>query len=205
MVKILSRSGTSLADMYDVEGSIAGIESLESREVTLIHEMGATLFAERYVQSIRRATSGDILQNASFNVVISNMPSSPFRIFNVFVFATVNGRVELASIAIRSEGQSREVPIWAWDSAIDTDLLRIRMEDDGGGVIQHRVLVPTASLANLPSMGTGTDQLRQVDEIAFRGSTTGFGAGTVAATMVMLIGFTDIGGIASRGLPVPSW
>ena len=45
MVKILSQAGISLADLYNVEGSIAGIEQLDTRELPIVHEMSGTIFS----------------------------------------------------------------------------------------------------------------------------------------------------------------
>lgn len=204
MVKILGRAGVSLADVYDVVGSRAGLEQLESREVSLVHEMGQTIFSERFSLFVRRATSGALMQSVNFNIVLSDLPSGAWRILGVMVFADVQGRALLASVAVRDPLGGRELPFWVWDSAGDSDLVRVRMEDNGAGVAQHRVLQPAPALIHLPGLGAG-DQPQSMSEIAFRGSTNAFGAGTVTLTMILQIGFSQVGGLDSHGLPIPSW
>jgi len=204
MVKILSRSGTSLADTYDVVGSVAGIEQLESREVSLVHEMGQTLFSERFSTFMRRGLSGAILQNVTFNFLLNDLPSVPFRILGIAVFSDAIARVAMASVALRDPVTGREIPIWAWDAVIDPEM-RVRHEDDGGGVVQAQFLRPLQPLGQVPHLTAGSGQPQRVPDVAFRGASTGFGAGTVSVTMLLHIGFSQTGGISSHGLPIPSW
>jgi len=203
MVKILSRSGDSLADMYDVAGSIAGIDQLDSREVSLVHEMGDTLFSERMSGFIRRFASGDVAQNLVWNNVVEDLPSTPFRIYGVTVFVDATSRVVFCSMAIRDPLNNREQPIWAWDSALDPEM-QVRFSDDGS-VGQSIFLRPLEPIASIPLMGTGTRQPQHQSSLAFRGATSGFGAGTVEAVALVHIGFSQVGGLSSRGLTVPSW
>jgi len=202
VVKILSRAGVSLADTYDVQGSIAGIEQLESREVTLAHEMGATIFSERLSGSIRRANTGDILQSVSWNIVLSDLPNFITRVLGVQVFADDSGRVNDVTVSIRDEDAGREIPIFAWDLNFTNVVSRI--EDNGGGVNTVRTLVN--AIVGAPSLLIGDSQPQAVNRIAFRGSSTAFGAGNVNVTMVLYQAFTHIaGGLSSFGLPIPSY
>lgn len=204
MVKILSQTGMSLADIYDVVGSVAGVEQLESREVTLLHEMGATIFSERYSQFIRAGSSGAIAQSVNFNVVLNDLPSFPFRILGVSVFADAAARVALASVALRSASNDREIPIWIYDFNVDVEVL-VRHSLDGAAVVNTTFLRPTQLLEAIPAMAAGLTQPQRVNEIAFRGQAIAFGAGTVTVRMLLHLGFGQVGGISSRGLPIPSW
>ena len=203
MVKILSKSGSSLADMYDVVGSIAGIEQLVSREVSLVHEMGRTLFSERLAGSMRRMTTGAILQSTNWDVVITNMPSFIFRVLAVVVLISPAGRVERAQLSMRTSSQGREVPFFIWDSTNDVETL-LRIVDDDAAAGNTSALVPR--FIQLPVIGIGNSQPRQVNEITFRGRTSAFGAGTVTLNAVIYQAFTHVGTVpSSYGLPVPSW
>jgi len=210
VVKILSQSGKSLADLYDVQGSIAGVEELDSREVTLVHEMGKTLFAERFFTVIRLLESGDVLQSVAFNVVISNLPQQPWRILGIAVMADATTRLATASVSLQAKtsGNSREYPIWSWDVVNDTEQT-VRWSNDGAGVANTVFLIPSAPLTMLPNISAGQLQPHPdgVQNIALRGKTSNFGAGTVEVRLLLHIGTADAGGgsLSSRGLPVPSW
>lgn len=204
MVKILSQAGTSLADTYNVEGSIAGIEQLETRELPIVHEMGGTVFSERLSSSIRHASSGAINQSTNWNVILTDLPVTPFRILGVTVFISTTARVTIASVAVRHPGDDREIPIWIWDAARDVEV-RARFTDTGAAVATTQFLRPLELMEAIPHMGLGTEQPQPASEIAFRGQTAGFGAGTVTATMIMHVQFSQVAGLSSRGLPIPSW
>ena len=205
MVKILAQAGNSLADIYDVEGSIAGIDQLETRELPIVHEMGGTVFSERFSGNIRRAATAALAQNTAFDVVLQDFGATVQRVLAVSVFTdTVAGRVDNAMVAVRDPGDDREVPIWHWDTAVDADLA-IRIVDDGAAAQARIFLRPVTLLGGLPNILTGVDQPRSVQEIAFRGLTSGFGAGTVTLFLVLHVCFSQVGGLSSRGLPIPSW
>jgi len=203
MTKILSQTGISLADTYDVEGSIAGIEQLESREVSLVHEMGGTIFSERLSGAIRRVTTGAILQNAAWDLILTDLPAVPTRVLGVVVFSDDDARISRAMVAIRDPLAEREIPIFVWDANEAT--VTVRMQDNGAAVTTENVLANALGVATLPSMLIGSEQPQPVDQVAFRGLTTGFGAGTVVTTALIYIGFSQVGGISSHGLPVPAW
>lgn len=190
--------------MYDVVGSVAGIEQLESREVQLVHEMGATIFSERVSTAIRRVTTGAIAQDIQFNVFLTDLPATPYQILGVTVFASVAARVTRASVAVRQRNTIREFPIWMWDTADDAEV-SLRLVDNGAAVGTVIALRPVQLLEALPHFTTGSGQPQSVPDIAFRGTAASFGAGTVIVTALLHVGFSEIGGISSRGLPIPSW
>ncbi len=202
MPKILSQAGISLADVYDVQGSIAGVEELSSGEVSLVHEMGATIFSERLSHNIRRSGTGAILQSVNFNLVINDLPAVPTRLLGVAVFSDNAVRVLHAAILARSAGDGREIPIWVYDQV---NFLAIRMEDAGGGVADHELLLGNVQATMLPTFVGGNEQPQIVNELAFRGTTTAFGAGDVTITALYYTAFSQVGGLSSRGLPIPSW
>lgn len=200
-VKILSQAGISLADTYDVQGSIAGIEELESAEVTLVHEMGNTIFAERVSGFIRRVTTAALNQNATWDLVLNDLPDGPFRILNVLVLANTSSRINRAQVSIRDDDGGREMPFFIWETSNDVESAIRIVENNGASANQTALVVRTG----LPSMGIGFNQPQRVNAIAFRGLTSGFGAGTVTVVALVYLAFSAVGGISSRGLPVPSW
>lgn len=204
MTKILSRSGDSLADVYDVEGSVAGIEQLETRELPIVHEMGSTIFSERLAGDIRRMTTGAVIQGTAFDVVIANLPAGIWRILNVMVFADVAARVEHAAVLLRDPTDAREIALSVWDSTNNVEST-CRIDDDGAGVANLEVLV--SDPIQHPSLGIGTGQRegQQVNDIALRGKTLSFGAGDVTVVALIYIAHSHVGGISSRGLPIPGW
>jgi len=204
MVKVLSRAGVSLADTYDVEGSIAGIEQLESREVTLVHEMGSTIFSERYSGNIRNLSGGAVNQSTVWAKTIEDLPGFAFRVFGISVFVSAVDRITMASVAVRNPVSGREMPIWAWDVAVDVET-RIQYSNDGAGASTTQFLTPRVLNTNLPHMMSGNKQPQHISSLVFRGVSSGFGAGTVTAIARIHIGFGQIGGISSKGLPIPSW
>jgi len=204
MTKVLSKSGDSLADTYDVVGSVAGIEQLRSEEITLVHEMGATLWSERFSTFIRRAASGDIAQSTNFDVVLDGLPAHIFRILGLSVFVDTTARVTLATVSIQEPITGREVPIWIWDAATDIEV-RARFSIEGAGATTEQFLQPAPANVRLPHMMASAGQPQSVPNVTFRGQTASFGAGTVEAVLLMHVGFVEVGGLSSRGLPVPSW
>ena len=203
MVKILSQAGNSLADTYDVEGSIAGIDHLETHELPIVHEMGSTVFSERFSTAIRRATSGAVAQNISWDVILTDLPGVPTRLLGVLVFANNAGRVLRASCQVRNDGEGRELPVWIYDGA---NFIVTRMEDNGGGVGLLEILMGNIQAIQMPNFTGGNGQPQIADQLAFRGTSTGFGAGTVTVTALYYIAFSETGRVpSSRGLPIPSW
>ena len=206
MSKILSQAGNSLADIYDVEGSIAGIDQLETRELPIVHEMGGTVFSERLSGRIFRFTSGAIAQSIAFNVVGQAFAPTPVRILGVFCFASVGSRLNEVTVSLRETIPSaeQEIPIFAWDLNEGTVISRIM---DVAAVATVVGLSNSAAIAsqNLPTLLLGSGQPQPVQEIAFRGIATAFGAGTVTVTCLIYVAFPQLEGLSSRGLPLPGW
>lgn len=211
MPKILSQAGNSLADIYDVEGSIAGIDTLETRELPILHEMGATVFSERFRTTIRRITTGAIAQNIDFNIELTNLPAAITRLLGLVVFSDNAGRALRCVVSALSSGsvpQPLEIPIWLWDADAANPISTMRYNDNGAGVAAMDYMHGLPESVFVPNFTGGSGQtLVQggVEDIVMRGTTAGFGAGTVTISAVLLLGFTFQGGVDSRGLPIPSW
>jgi len=200
MPKILSQSGITLADTYDVEGSIAGIEQLNSEDVSLVHEMGSTIFSERFSATIRRNVTGNINQSTAFEALISDFPADPTRILGIGVLSDTIARTSIASVMVQSDVASRELPIWVWDGTNEDS---VRFFDVTVG--NKTLLRPIPAFTLLPNMITGTFQPQRVENVILRGTTSAFGAGTLELTLLVYIAFASVGGISSQGLPIPSW
>jgi len=201
MVKILSQGGRSLADMYDVRGSIAGIDELESREVSLVHEMGATLFSERFRTAIRRVSSGNILQNTNFDLVITNLPTSISRLLGIAVISDVAARVDHVAASVRTTNGDREIPVWAFDGSS----VSARFVDDGAPVARYDLLGGPQNTF-IPTFVGGADQgSNPVNQLVLRGRSTGFGAGNVVVIGLFFIALTFTSGVSAFGAHVPSW
>jgi len=205
MSKVLAQAGISLADTYDIEGSIAGVEQLQAKDVSLVHEMGATIFSERLVQVVRRIATGDLLQTVSFDTSISDLPSTPTRVQGCIVTADAD-RVLNCGVFLRDPFDQREHPIFVWDSAVD-DAINIRMRDDGAAAATRIFLRPSVLSGGIPNMLMGSEQRRGTQDVVFRVNTTTFGAGTVDVVAQVLIAFANVQGsvVSSYGLPIPSW
>lgn len=202
MVKILSQAGISLADMYDIEGSIAGIEQLETRELAIVHEMGATLFSERMRTSVRRLTSPATLQNTNIDVGFSNFPDGPTRLLGIQVISDNGARISHLQCSVNAPFNGRDFPVWVYDQ---TNFRAIDIEDDGG-VVGANLLIPEPAVA-LPSFCGGMGQPHpMVSNFVMRGRTTAFGAGTVTATALIYIAFAlQTSQISAFGARIPSW
>lgn len=204
MPKILSQSGISLSDVYDVEGSIAGIDELVSKDVSLIHEMGAAIHSERLVAQIHRVTTGALAQNATWDLVTATFQPVPARIVGCIAICNSPARIDHCTISVRDPNSERDIPIFAFDDQAAVDAVKIRVQENTGAVIATNALIP--SLLTIPSMIFGRPKTTgAVNEIAFRGLTTAFGAGTVATIMLLFFANAEQQGVSSHGLPLPSW
>lgn len=206
--KVLSQSGISLADIYDVEGSIVGIDQLDVSEVKGVHELGATIHSERLVSWLVVGATGGIAQNTVFESVITNFPDSIARILGMSVFTDVAARVTHASVAIRNQDNDREIPIWVWDTADDREQ-GFEWSNDGAAVatfVHLSVLNPS-----MPQLLTRMGSNGLMSEVVLRGLTAGFGAGTVQTIVMLQIArpnptlIPTPGEPSSHGLPIPGW
>jgi len=206
--KVLSRAGVSLADMYNVQGSIAGVEELNSREVQVVHELGTTIFSERFGAGVRRVTTGDLVQSTAWDLVITGLAATPAsRIMGVAVLADVPARTNMAQVSVRDPFDGRELPIWVWDSTTD-QFVDIRIVDNGAAAANIQYLQPTQRSYTLPALLVRAvpSPVSGLPEVAFRGQTSAFGAGTVEHILLFTTAQAITGRVpSSEGLPIPSW
>lgn len=205
MVKILSQSGNSLADIYDAEGSVAGIDQLETRELPIVHEMGGTVFSERCSAFIRRATTGALAQNLTWDVTLTDLPSGLYRVLGVLCVANQAARYSQAQGSLRDPLSGREMPFYVWD-VNDDEETAIRLVENNAASANLRALRQSHPIG-LPTLGVGDGQPQMVgQELVFRGLTSAFGAGTVTITLLIHLAFAAVGGLNdSRGIPIPGW
>lgn len=201
---VQSQAGVSLSDVYDIKGGQAPIERLITTEVPVVHEMGGTIQSERFSATVRRRTTGALAQNISWDEVIDDLPAGVSRILGVTVLISIASRSNLISVNVRDVEGQREVPIFVWDMTTDASK-DIRIQDDGAAVGNIRIAIPNEAYPRDLSMLVGSDQPQSTQAIAFRGLTSGFGAGTVEHILLIHLAFAAIGGISSQGLPIPSW
>jgi len=206
MVKILSQDGQSLADIYDVEGSIAGIEQLETRELPIVHEMGATVFSERFTTRVFRIPTGDMLQTVTFRQELTTLPETPARLLGLRVITDFTSRIARCAVLVNDPTVSQDFPIWVLDtSTVASETLT--MEDAGGSVTVADLLPrPALNLLSPIFVGGSEQQGNMVSNVALVGLTTTFGAGDVEVIALLYLAFPrrDIN-ISSKGLPIPSW
>lgn len=203
MPKIQSQAGISLGALYDVPGSNLPIRHIDVNTIQLVHEMGTTMMSERMSGRLFRLSSGAIAQNVNFNQVLETRPAV-IRILGIQVFTTSDEtRLLRAAVMIRDDINNREIPIWATDSSAVTT---VRLRDEGVDATEL-VYSSVAELRQLPNMLLGDDQPQPISQLSFRGTTTGFGAGTFTVNCYIYIAFAGIagGGVTAYGLPVPSW
>lgn len=205
MTKVLSRSGDSLADVYDVEGSVAGIEQLETHELPIVHEMGATILSERFTTRVFRIPTGDILQDIEFAIELTTLPETPARLLGVQVIIDTTARISRCAVLLTDPTVGQDFPLWVMETAAAAET--VIMEDATVSAVQ-RILIPQPSitLASPTFVGGRQQQDNMVSSVTFAGLSTGFGAGTVSLVALLYLAFPrrDIN-ISSRGLPIPSW
>jgi len=200
MAKIFSKSGDSLADIYDVAGSIAGIEQLQSEDVNLVHEMGTTIFSERFAAAVFTLASGSILQSTDFEVQ-TTIGATVTRLLGVRLVSNATGRISRAQLSLTSTLAPTDMPIYAWDSTDGETTIDVHIS---GGTTTQFLLHPLNQIF-VPNLLIGSDSELPVRTISMRGASSAFGAGNVTVTAILYMGFSQLGGVSSRGLPVPSW
>jgi len=206
--KVLSQAGTSLADVYDVEGSIAGIDALDIEDIKGVHDLGPQIHSERLLVFQVLADAGATNQNTAWNIVLGAFPDSINRLLSIAVVVDVAGRMQNASIHINDPDTLIDHPIWAWDVADDVES-ELRW---AGPVLQPgaRLLRPTNDLLGGAPTLIARGQNGQMPTIVFRGISSAFGAGTVQPQASIQIirpntGNPAAGEPSSHGLPIPSW
>ncbi len=164
--------------------------------------MGATVFSERFSTRIIRATTGALLQNVGIGVVIPNTGDTVARILGIAVITDDFTRLTRVNVTVQEPtAPAQEFPVWVWDQ---TNALSLSIQDAGVTAV-HNVLVGSHPLQMLPTFMSGTGQREMVDQVIMRGLTAGFGAGNVTVTALIYVAFSELGGLSSRGLPIPSW
>ncbi len=204
--KVLSQAGVSLADIYDVEGSIVGIDALDVEDIKGVHDLGPLIHSERLQTFMLRADSTAVAASTVWNISLAAIPDSINRLLSISVFADVGARVDHCQCSIGDPESGLDHVIWAWDSAVDS-VINLR---EFGAVVNllRPVTVLSGGLPNLLTR-TGASGTR-MPNLIFRGVSTAFGAGTVRAQAMMQIcrpdpGAPTPGEPSSFGLPLPSW
>lgn len=199
--KVQSRAGDSLVEVYDVKGSQAPIEKIDIADVKGVHELGETIFSERFSVFQRRAEqSGN--QSAIITKTMEDLPAGAVRLLGLTVFTDDASRLDDVAVSLQDDQASpQSIPIWIWDGTNTVNALF----SDVGIVAVKTVLVPSAPLLQMPNMFASGGQPQSIIKIMTRSTTNAFGAGTVKVVLIAYLGFAAIGGISSRGLPIPSW
>jgi len=167
--------------------------------------MGQTVFSERFSSVFFRQATGAINQSTTWDLVTTDLSAHPSRLLGVTVFSNNGSRVSSANILVRDGALGRELPVWIYDG---TNFISTRMQDDGGAVTFFDVLLGNIQATFIPIFAGGRIQPESIPDIAFRGITTAFGAGTVTITALFHVCAPDSGpsgSLSSRGLPIPSW
>jgi len=207
--KILSQAGISLADVYDVKGSVAGLDNLDVEDVKAVHELGAQIHSERLNSFVQVIDSGSLAQSAVFDIEVTPFPDSVHRILSVVVAADAVAHVNICSVSIHDRNADTDEPIWLWDNGNDVE-----------GTFRSRIAGVTANLVALrptnPVPGGVPNLLMRVGaewemaSVFFRGQMLAFGAGTAQARALVLFARPNRsspvpGDPSSHGLPFPSW
>lgn len=207
---VQSQAGFSLADIYDVVGSVVGIEALDLEDVKGVHELGATIFSERLHANLNMMDSTSILQTITWNIeLIGFRADVPQRLLGVSVLSNTAARVSLASLSIADNINARELVIWAWDSATDPEI-SIRWADEAGAVGTFFLLQPITPVHIMPTLLARVGVGAAMPSIFFRGLSATFGAGNVRVRAILhfarpLPPLVAAGDPSSYGLPLPSW
>ncbi len=203
MPKVLGKAGESLADVYDVEGSIAGVEELLSKDVNLVHEMGATIFSERLRANVIHTDSAAIAASTLWAVSVPR-PTQHERVLGLIVVAGVTARMTRVTVSFGEGSPELECPIWTWEVGAGADFERSINVELASGVQNRFQLVPSNATA-LPNLILRAGQPSGNPQITMRGVTSAFGAGTVITSLFLYTCAAGPGGLSSKGLPIPGW
>lgn len=201
---VQSQAGETVTDVYDVRGGQAPIERIITADVQATHDMATTIASERFSMFIRRTPVAAVNQSSNINVTMTDLPAGVARILNVWVEVDDASRLDHLALSIQTSAPQRGMPFWIWDGT-NADTVRM-FGTVTDGVINNATLLRQAfTHTRLPLLLTHGDQPQAVPDIFMGGVSTAFGAGTVEVTLGVLLAFSAIGGISSRGLPIPSW
>lgn len=206
--KILAQAGSSLADVYDVEGSVVGLEELDVTDVKGVHDLGPTIHSERLTGFMPVLATGAIEDDTAFNIDLASvvaLPRSINRLMGVQVILGTTARIASCCIVMGEPTTGLDIVIWAWDSAVDAE---IAVRTFGATVIYLRPAVWPQGM--LPIILTQMGNAKRMPNIVFRGLTNSFGAGTVVLTATLMMARPNnanpaAGEPSSHGLPIPSW
>jgi len=205
--KVQGQAGISLADVYDVVGSIAGVEEIDVRSIKGVHDLGPQIHSERLNAFQLIADTGNVNQSTAWNVELGGFPDSINRLLSISVLTDTVARADFASIAIVDPDSGIDHIIWAWDSANDVES-SVRWASPTVGT--NFLLVSTRQILGVPTLIARTGAAWRMPTLNFRGSSAAFGAGTVRLRALMQIIRPDPGNPApghpsSFGLPIPGW
>lgn len=207
MPKILSQAGTSLADVYDVAGSIAGVDFLDSNDVQLTHEMGGEIHSERLLGHTITVSSGAVASGANWDVDFETIPDCWNRIMGVYVTASVASEVEHCNVNLRPRATlANSFPIWWWDGFADGEGdLRIMQ---AGSTATRINLIPRPAAQPFQYIMGRTGLEKQLPFLTFSGQAQ-TGAGVTCLATIYLARPDTVepaaGDPSSHGLPIPSW
>jgi len=204
MSRALGQGGISLADTYDVDGSIVQVDELDAEEgVHLSHEMSTTIWSERAGQVFTQISNGDVLQTVVWDVFSAIGPNVIQRILNIQVISEAD-RIDHCGISLQDPDSEREMPLFVWDSGTDP-AVPFRWSRDGGAASQFLLLQPAYNYSPEMMFRHGANKL--TPRLVFRGLSTTFGAGNVEAfALIHLARAEPTDRVnSSFGLPVPGW
>lgn len=214
MGKILSQAGISMADTYDIEGSIVGVENLDANNVSLVEDMGPRVMAERMKTIMVTGTTGALADAIDFNITVlgsTTIPSpdcaSRVLSVNVYIPAANATEIENWSLTVRDQNLQREAALITWDIDIDSEV-KVVWNNDGAGAANFIQLRPLTH--QLPGLLTRAGDLEIAPLLLWRGTTAAVVATTVTATLVIQLARPNrtnpaAGQPSSHGLPIPSW
>lgn len=205
MPKIQAKAGASLADQYDVLGSIAGVDELLSKDVSLVHEMGEVLLSERMGTSILQMSTAALVADTNFEITTTTLPDTPTRIMAIECLSLAGDINEIARAAVTLQDPSsgREFVIWSFDETNDTEQ-SVFWSDNGAARSAVNFMLPSINFAPLLLMRMGV--LDDMPTLNFTGRSAAV-VGTTVVARVMLYFASPSGGPAGAtvGLPIPSW
>lgn len=207
-VKVLGQVGVSIADQYDVQGSIAGVDELDVEDIKGVHELGATMFSERLSARVSTGSTAALAQSQGFSLLfpatvnpLIGIPAGITRILGISIFADAD-RIDTCQLSIRDDELNRDVPLFVWNTATD-EVVGIKMDSSATNIFYLRSLNPLPWAA--ASLILGSEQRESAAQIIVRGGSTAFGAGTVTLTARIYFAFALQQGLSSYGVPVPGW
>lgn len=206
MPKFESQAGTSLARSYSVKGGIVGIDQLDTTEVNVVHELGATMFSERLKTFIIELEDA-ALQSATFSTNSPNLPDGPLRILGATVLTDGAAEVESLVLSIRNTDVGGEIPFFNWNSTNDVEgPISVSLQGAATAVF---TCLRTIDIQT-PNLVTRIGAANTMPRLQLRGTTLAFGAGTNTVTALIYVCRANPlvpvpGDPSSHGLPLPGW